>query len=90
MSFVLLLRRPYFSRIWVLQEVALNQSLVFACGDDTVLFSEFALAAGAIRRGMVGDKIAWNLSNILTIRSLKQLYQASDLIRDHLLVGFCI
>jgi hypothetical protein len=68
-SFVFLPRRSYFSRVWIVQEVTLGRNPVFVCGDDTILFSDFALAAGLFRSGTLGDSNAWNLSNILTMRS---------------------
>lgn len=67
--FMNLLRRPYFTRIWIVQEVALSRSLVVACGDDTISFSDFALVAGIVSFLSKGKNVQ-NLSNILMVRAL--------------------
>ena len=37
--------RPYFRRIWIIQEVALGREVTFVCGSRRVAFSHFAAAA---------------------------------------------
>lgn len=69
LAFTILLQRPYFTRIWIAQEVALSQSLVIAYGDDTISFSDIALVAGTVSSLSEGKNL-WNLSNILTARAL--------------------
>src|SRR5205814_216764 len=39
-----LFQRPWFSRVWVVQEVAVSREVVFACGEKRVPFTY--LAAG--------------------------------------------
>ena len=34
--------RDYFSRLWILQELLLNENTELLCGDDSIRFSEFA------------------------------------------------
>jgi Heterokaryon incompatibility protein (HET) len=67
--FMILLRRPYFTRIWIVQEVALSRNLVVACGDDTISFSDLALVAGIVSFWSEGKNVR-NLSNILMVRAL--------------------
>lgn len=67
--FMILLRRLYFTRIWIVQEVALSRSLVVACGDDTISFSDLAVVAGIVSFWSEGKKVR-NLSNILMVRAL--------------------
>ena len=69
LAFTILLQRPYFTRIWIAQEVALSQSLVIAYGDDTISFSDIALVAGIVSLLSRGKNL-WNVSNILTVRAL--------------------
>ena len=69
LTFMILLRRPYFTRIWIVQEVALSRSLVVACGDDTISFSDLALVAGIVSFWSEGKNVR-NLSNILMVRAL--------------------
>ena len=44
-AIVKLSQRPYFSRIWIIQEVALGREVTFVCGTRRVAFSHFAAAA---------------------------------------------
>lgn len=69
LAFMILLRRLYFTRIWVVQEVALSRSLVVACGDDTISFSDLALVAGIVSFWSEGKNVR-NLSNVLMVRAL--------------------
>lgn len=39
-----ILRRPWFGRGWVVQEVAVNRSAMFCCGRDVVPFDDFVRA----------------------------------------------
>ena len=34
-------RRPYFSRLWIIQELLLAQNVTLVCGDNTVAFDDF-------------------------------------------------
>jgi hypothetical protein len=68
LAVMILLRRPYFTRIWIVQEVALSRSLVVACGNDTIAFSDIALVAGFVIHLSEGKNLR-NLSNILTVRA---------------------
>jgi hypothetical protein len=69
LAIMILLRRPYFTRIWIAQEAALSRSLVVTCGDDTISFSDIALVAGIVISLSEGKNLR-NLSNILTVRAL--------------------
>lgn len=43
-AFIAFLQRPYFSRVWVLQELFLGRSIWICCGDDVIDFNQlFAL-----------------------------------------------
>jgi hypothetical protein len=38
-----LLERPWFQRVWVIQEVTLSDNVLIACGEDTIDFDNFRL-----------------------------------------------
>ncbi|KAH8645471.1 heterokaryon incompatibility protein-domain-containing protein [Xylariales sp. PMI_506] len=64
-----LLRRVYFTRIWVVQEFALSPNPVFAAGRETLRFEVLASVAERIKRGLLADQNAWHLSKITSLRS---------------------
>lgn len=35
-AFIALLKRPYFRRVWILQELYMGKEILFACGPDTI------------------------------------------------------
>jgi hypothetical protein len=47
-SIFLLLRRPWFQRVWVIQEITVGARVTMACGDDTLPFDLFANAVFAV------------------------------------------
>jgi hypothetical protein len=67
---MLLLRHPYFTRVWIIQEIALSPELDIACGRELLSFAEFTLAVFGILASKLGGKNAAHLSHIMTIRSL--------------------
>lgn len=71
-------QRPYFSRMWIVQEVALAKSLYIHCGNLNVLFSPFAGSplSSILRLSCVP---AW-----LKFSRYKELLQGERLTGDHL------
>jgi hypothetical protein len=69
-AFILLLRNPYFARIWIVQEIGLSLNLEIRGGEECVSLSDFALAATAAAFSAIGSKNSLNLTNILAVRSL--------------------
>ncbi|CZR59939.1 uncharacterized protein PAC_09834 [Phialocephala subalpina] len=69
-AFTLLLRNPYFTRIWIVQEIGLSQNLEFRGGEESVSLSDLALAAAAAAFSALGSKNSLNFTNILAVRSL--------------------
>jgi hypothetical protein len=69
-AFTLLLRNPYFTRVWIVQEIGLSQNLEFRGGEECVSLSDFALAASAAAFSAIGSKNSLNLTNILAVRFL--------------------
>ncbi|KAF2258937.1 HET-domain-containing protein [Lojkania enalia] len=61
-AFTGLLRRPWFTRVWVIQEAVLNATVLMACGESTIPFDLFEAAEASML----------NLSNIT------QLYRSED------------
>ena len=45
-----ILRRPWFVRLWVVQEVALARSVVLCCGSNIISFNEFASLINLLKR----------------------------------------
>lgn len=43
-SLLLLMQRPWFSRRWVVQEIALAKSATIYCGNDKITWTDFAVA----------------------------------------------
>ncbi|KAF2680850.1 hypothetical protein K458DRAFT_434114 [Lentithecium fluviatile CBS 122367] len=67
---LLLLKRPYFTRIWIIQEVALSNSIEIACGSSRISWSDFTIGTATILASGVGSKSAAGLGNVLVARSL--------------------
>jgi hypothetical protein len=67
---MLLLRRPYFTRVWIIQETALSPTLDLACGDDIISFKDFSLAAIDMIVSQLGGRKAAHLAHLMTARSL--------------------
>ena len=68
-ALIWLLRNPYFTRVWIIQEIALSQDLEFQLGPECVSMKQLASAAATLT-GDVGRKNSQTLSHILAIRSL--------------------
>ena len=69
-ALTLLLRNPYFTRVWIVQEIGLSQNLEFRGGKECVSLSDFALATTVAAYNAVGSKNSLNLTNILAVRFL--------------------
>jgi hypothetical protein len=67
---ILLLRRSYFARIWVIQEVALSHKIEIACGSDRISWWDFTIGAAIILVSGLGSKSAAGIGNILVARAL--------------------
>ncbi|KAK0750187.1 heterokaryon incompatibility protein-domain-containing protein [Schizothecium vesticola] len=67
---LLLLRRLYFSRIWVVQEAALGKNLQVACGVERISWTDFSLGATIILEAGFGSRSSAGVGNILVARSL--------------------
>lgn len=67
---LLLLRRAYFTRIWIVQEVALSRNPEIACGPDRISWTDFSLAAATILEAGFGSKSSAGIGNVLIARSL--------------------
>ncbi|KAF4447811.1 HET-6OR heterokaryon incompatibility protein (het-6OR allele) [Fusarium austroafricanum] len=65
-----LLRRPYFTRVWIIQEIALSPILDLACGNDMIPFVDFSLAAIDMLASQLGGRKAAHLARLMTARSL--------------------
>lgn len=67
---LLLLRRSYFTRVWIIQEVALSRDILLACGSNTLSWWDFAIGAAIILTAGMGSKGAAGIGNILVARAL--------------------
>jgi len=67
---LLLLRCPYFTRIWIVQEAALSRNLQIACGAERISWSNFSLGAITILEAGFGSRGSAGIGNILVARSL--------------------
>jgi hypothetical protein len=47
-SLFTILERPYFQRVWVIQEVTLSNNVLMACGSDRMDFDNFRLCIFAM------------------------------------------
>lgn len=47
-SMFALLERPWFQRVWVIQEVILNDNVVMVCGDNLIDFDNFRICVFAV------------------------------------------
>ena len=67
-AFLRLLRNPYFTRVWIVQEIALSQEIEVWCGDGCIPLHTFAAVAGAATAGDIGSRQARNFLKILGVR----------------------
>ncbi|KAL2060403.1 hypothetical protein VTL71DRAFT_9433 [Oculimacula yallundae] len=67
-AFFGLLRNPYFTRVWIVQEMALSREVEIWCGDDCVPLQNLAAIAGATTTIDIGSRQAKNLLKILGVR----------------------
>jgi len=67
---LILLRRSYFTRIWIIQEVALSHSIEIACGNQKISWGDFTIGAATILTTGLGSKSAAGIGNILVARAL--------------------
>lgn len=67
---LILLRRSYFTRVWIIQEVALSHDIEIACGQHRIRWREFALGAGTVLFSNICSKSARGLGNILLAQAL--------------------
>ena len=65
-----LFRREYFSRTWIVQEIALSRCLVLICGNDRVTISDFILGSVGTLASVTGRHHLSIIVNILICRSL--------------------
>ena len=73
--------RPWFSRAWIIQEVALSTKLVLQCGPRTVSWKNFYYLARALAMETSGERIPAILSNsplqrVQFIESTRAMVQA--------------
>jgi hypothetical protein len=87
---VKLLSRPWFSRRWVIQEVALSKKATMICGSRGLTFSDFADAVEVIRSRLAEVRIPYQqspyypayeglLDQLETSSSIRLLYTVKDL-----------
>lgn len=69
-TIMVLLRRAYFTRVWIIQEIALSLLLDLACGDEIIPFADFSLAAIDMLASQLGGRKAAHLAHLMTVRSL--------------------
>jgi hypothetical protein len=80
-SLVQMLKRPYFSRVWVLQEMHLASQTSFCCGQDVRSFDSLLATSILVdywvcldhywlHEGFRNMKSWWNISRYLNLRSL--------------------
>lgn len=64
-SLGLFLQRPWFSRMWVIQEVVMSSNAIFVCGDDILTMAQF-------------EKLVDRLMNLTTYRSFTGNYSSNS------------
>jgi hypothetical protein len=65
-----LLQNPYFTRVWIIQEIALSQDIEFQLGPESVSMKQLEAAAATLSTIDFGTRSSRTLSHILAIRSL--------------------
>lgn len=67
-SILLFLRKPYWKRLWIIQEITLATSAVLLCGSDHLSIDDLAAASGAIDwlSEMVGNPLSKEDTVLLT------------------------
>jgi hypothetical protein len=69
-TLIAVLRRSYFSRIWIVQEIVLSHSVEFACGADRIGLLEFIWGSMVILSMSWCGKREQNVAKIVIARSL--------------------
>jgi hypothetical protein len=69
-ALIQLLQNPYFTRIWIIQEIALSQDIEFQLGPECVSMEQFEAAAATLSTIDFGTRNSRTLTYILAIRSL--------------------
>jgi hypothetical protein len=67
---LLLLRRSYFTRTWIIQEVALSQSVEVVCGDDKIPWGDFVIGISTVLVPAFESKGTACMGNILIARAM--------------------
>ena len=66
------LHRPWFERVWVIQEVALSKRATIICGDEKVIWEDLLESAFLISEGVIhSDMEGSDVGNITTIDSFR-------------------
>jgi hypothetical protein len=69
-AIIWLLQNPYFTRVWIIQEIALSQNIEFQLGSECVSMKQFELAVATVSTTDLGTKNTRTLSHISAIRSI--------------------
>jgi hypothetical protein len=73
-AIIWLLQNPYFTRVWIIQEIALSQDIDFQLGSECVPMKQFEAAVATISTTDFGTKNTRTLSHISAIRSIVRGY----------------
>lgn len=62
-AFMKLIRRAWWTRSWIVQEICLAREVILACGDATTSWDALSIAVLVTHEGGSGDMMATTLSN---------------------------
>ncbi len=88
-----ILKRPWFRRVWVIQEATLNDNVLVACGDDTLDFDNFQHCIFAFWKYFEGwsdytaeDPAFLGLKSLTKLILIREMFQDAGAVRyEHLL-----
>lgn len=69
-SILLFLRRQYFTRVWIIQELALSHHIEIVCGQLSIPWEDLVLGTTVVLSIGIGKRGAGGLGNILVARAL--------------------
>ncbi|KAL7627088.1 hypothetical protein AAE478_003864 [Parahypoxylon ruwenzoriense] len=78
--------KPWFTRVWIIQEIALARSAIVQCGEDSIPWRDFVSAAQIIHHRRLGAIDVTTVLPLYDVAALMQKRGPQDLI--HLLVRF--
>ncbi len=70
--------RPWFMRVWVIQEIAFSKSAIVVCGQDSVTFEIFAATANLIYKRHISSATGVSCERVIPLMTARIAYQSKE------------